>query len=303
MSDRLPPLTALRAFDAAARHMSFQMAAAELNVTPAALSFQIKSLEQHLGAPLFIRRNRAVELTEAGKALAPGAAEGFATLITAWGAARRALDTRGLTVTAGPAFTASFLVPRLYDFAEAHPDIDLRISASLHLSDLERDGFDVAIRFGPGWRESGIPLFEEIWTPMASPELAAQITAPSDLMTLPLVHCSEDFVDVRADWPSWFSAVGLSAPSRSGPTFNRPEHALGAATQGQGVVLGRVSLAEQDLKAGRLIMPLAESLKRDTGCRAILRREDCARSAAFVAWLRAQMKTLSDLAQGLVIVG
>ncbi len=109
MSDRLPPLTALRAFDAAARHMSFQKAASELHVTPAALSFQIKSLEEHLGGPLFYRLNRAVELTEAGRALAPGAQEGFETLSAAWRAARRSLETNVLTVTAGPAFTSKCL--------------------------------------------------------------------------------------------------------------------------------------------------------------------------------------------------
>ena len=106
MLDRLPPLTALRAFDAAARHMSFAKAASELNVTPAALSFQIKSLEDHFGQPLFRRLNRAVELTEAGRALAPGAADGFETLAAAWRAARRVQDNKSLIVTAGPAFTA-----------------------------------------------------------------------------------------------------------------------------------------------------------------------------------------------------
>ena len=106
MSDRLPPLTALRAFDAAARHMSFAKAADELSVTPAALSFQIKSLEEHLGAPVFRRLNRAIELTEAGRALVPGTRDGFVALNAAWRAARRLTDQRVLTVTAGPAFTS-----------------------------------------------------------------------------------------------------------------------------------------------------------------------------------------------------
>src|SRR5210317_545459 len=119
MPDRLPPLTALRAFEAAARHMSFAKAADELNVTPAALSFQIKSLEEHLGAPLFRRLNRAVELTEAGRALSPGATEGFQALSAAWRAAQRLQDEQTLTVTAGPAFTAKWLAPRLYEFAQA----------------------------------------------------------------------------------------------------------------------------------------------------------------------------------------
>ena len=119
MTDRLPPLTALRAFDAAARHMSFAKAAEELHVTPAALSFQIKSLEENLGTPLFHRLNRAVALTEAGETLAPGCRDGFAALNGAWAAARRLLDAASLTVTAGPAFTAKWLAPRLFEFAQA----------------------------------------------------------------------------------------------------------------------------------------------------------------------------------------
>ena len=123
MSDRLPPLTSLRAFEAAGRHLSFAQAAAELNVTPAALSFQIKSLEENLGQQVFRRLNRAVELTEAGRALLPGCTDGFEALRTAWRAAQRLNDTNTLTVTAGPAFTAKWLAPRLFDFAQAHPEI------------------------------------------------------------------------------------------------------------------------------------------------------------------------------------
>ena len=150
MVDRLPPLTALRAFEAAARHMSFAKAAGELHVTPAALSFQIKTLEEHLGQPLFRRLNRAVELTEAGRTLQPGAAEGFGALARAWRAVRRLADSSVLTVTAGPAFTAKWLAPRLFDFARAHPGIELRFSASLRIMDFDRDEIDVAIRHGTG---------------------------------------------------------------------------------------------------------------------------------------------------------
>ncbi len=150
MSDRLPPLTALRAFEAAARHLSFAQAAAELNVTPAALSFQIKSLEDHLGHPVFRRLNRAVELTEAGRALAPGVTDGFAALSAAWRNTQRLSDNKTLTVTAGPAFTSKWLAPRLFEFAQAHPEIELRFSASLRLIDFDRDEVDVAIRFGLG---------------------------------------------------------------------------------------------------------------------------------------------------------
>ena len=156
MLDRLPPLTALRAFEAAARHMSFAKAADELHVTPAALSFQIKSLEEHLGAPVFHRLNRAVELTEAGRALAPGISEGFQSLNAAWRTAQRLTNETTLMVTAGPAFTAKWLAPRFYEFARAHPEIDLRFSATLRNLDFGRDEVDVAIRFGLLKEEPGL---------------------------------------------------------------------------------------------------------------------------------------------------
>ena len=163
MADRLPPLTALRAFDAAARHMSFAQAAAELNVTPAALSFQIKSLEEHLGTPLFHRLNRAVQLTEAGHALAPDAQAAFETLSAGWRAALRTQDHQSLIVTAGPAFTAKWLAPRLFEFAQAHPEIELRFSASLRIMDFARDNIDVAIRFGAG---AGLNIARSVQLPM-----------------------------------------------------------------------------------------------------------------------------------------
>ena len=184
MTDRLPPLTALRAFEAAARHMSFARAAAELNVTPAALSFQIKSLEEHLGAPVFRRLNRAVELTEAGRTLAPGTTEGFTQLAAAWRAARRVTETRTITVTAGPAFTAKWLAPRMFDFAAGHPEIEMRFSASLRIMDFDRDDIDVAIRFGMGVDTGlfSVPLIQEWVTPLVAPSLAPDLKSPEDLL-------------------------------------------------------------------------------------------------------------------------
>ena len=181
MPAHLPPLNALRAFEAAARHMSFARAADELHVTPQALSLQIKSLEAHLGAPLFHRLNRAVELTEAGRALVPGAREGFTALTRGWAAARRATDPSRLTVTAGPAFTARWLAPRLPDFARAHPDIELSFSASLRRMDMATDAVDVAVRFSdhdePGLYNGA--LIEEWVMPMMSPALARAHPTPA----------------------------------------------------------------------------------------------------------------------------
>jgi len=258
MSDRLPPLTALRAFDAAARHMSFARAANELNVTPAALSFQIKSLEEHLGQPLFRRLNRAVELTEAGRALAPGTADGFQTLAAAWRAARRLQDNTTLTVTAGPAFTAKWLAPRLYEFAHAHPEIELRFVAGLKIIDLERDGVDVAIRFGYGPDPGlfSLSLADEWVTPVMTPTMAERFPKAEDLRNAPLIFDqSIDFLDPPCDWPSWFRAVGIDYTPTHGARFSQADHAIDAVLAGVGVALGRRALVIKELHEGRLVAP------------------------------------------------
>ena len=256
MADRLPSLTALRAFEAAARHMSFAKAAEELFVTPAALSYQIKSLETELGHPLFIRLNRAVELTEAGRALAPDAGQAFEALSSAWRGVRQMFDSDVLTVTAGPAFTSKWLAPRLYEFAQEHPDIELRFWASLKLVDLARDGVDVAIRFGLG-NDGDVyarPLIREWMTPMMTPEMAGDIKSPADLGRAVLIH--DDSLKAFAspgDWKSWAKAAELTLDTSHGPRFSQADHALDAALSGAGVVLGRVSLATRALESGRLV--------------------------------------------------
>lgn len=261
--DRPAPFTALRAFEAAARHLSFAAAADELNVTPAALSFQIRSLEDHLGAPVFHRRNRAVTLTEIGKALYPDIAEGLTTLSGAWGTARRRVTASSLTITAGPAFTAKWLAPRLYTFAHANPDLELRFAASLRVMDFTRDEIDVAIRFGT---EDAPGLFHEVilqeWvTPMMHPNLAATIKVPSDLLKLPLIHDeSIDFLKAECGWAGWFRAMGIAAPDKHGPSFSQADHAIDLALAGGGAVMGRASIAERALSDGRLIAPFAETL-------------------------------------------
>ncbi|MFQ6551293.1 transcriptional regulator GcvA [Aestuariibius insulae] len=263
MSERLPPLTALRAFEAAARHLSFAKAAEELSVTPAALSFQIKSLEEHLGQPVFRRLNRAVELTEAGRALQPGMQEGFAALNGAWRVARKLNDTKRLTVTAGPGFTSKWLAPRLFKFAQENPDLELRFSASLRLMDFDRDEVDLAIRFGQGGDEGlySRTLIREWLTPMMTPQMAKGLRAPEDLLDLPLIHQDDiGFLEPPMGWPAWFRAVGVEPPEMAGPHFSQADHAVNAALAGAGVVLGRVSLAESHLREGQLVMPFARAL-------------------------------------------
>lgn len=303
MRERLPPLTALRAFDAAARHMSFQKAAAELNVTPAALSFQIKSLEEHFGGPLFLRHNRAVELTEAGRALAPGARDGFETLAAAWRAAQRVTDHASLTITTGPAFTAIWLAPRLYSFARAHPEIELRFSASLDLVDLTRSEVDLAVRFGYGPDDPALhaePFLEDWVTPMMTPDLARLCPDVSALSDAPLIHQDDiRFLDPPCDWPAWFLAAGLPARDWAGQRYSQADHALDAALSGAGIILGRVALAARALQDGRLIAPFRPALKTIANYRIICEKgaENRPQIVAFRDWLIAQTSEVATLSR------
>lgn len=296
MPDRLPSLTALRAFDAAARHMSFAKAAEELNVTPAALSFQIKSLETHLGQPLFRRLNRAVELTEAGLALAPGTRDAFEMLGTAWRRTRALGEARAVTVTAGPAFTAKWLAPRMFRFAESHPEVELRFVASLRIMDIEREEIDVAIRFGygddEGEGEGGVTLIDEWFTPMMAPPMARRFPDPADLPANLLLHQDDTaFLDPPCDWPAWFRAAGLPHPEGAGQHFSQADHALDAAASGAGVVLGRRSLAGAALAEGRLVAPYGIALTTRAHYRMITRSgaQNNPGAQAFIDWISAEI--------------
>ena len=299
MSDRLPPLTALRAFEAAARHMSFAQAAAELNVTPAALSFQIKSLEEHLGAPVFRRLNRAVELTPEGLALRGGVSEGFDLITTAWRSARRQAQSNVLTVTAGPAFTAKVLAPRMFDFAQAHPEIDLRFSATLRIVDFQRDDIDVAIRFGYP-KQDGLfskVLIEDWIAPMMTPELAERYDTPEKLLDAPLIFDdSIDFLSPRADWAQWFKANGISAPPLKGAHFSQADHAVDAALTGGGIALARSTVAASSLSDGQLVAPFEIALASGANFRFVCPKghETKPQVEMFAAWLDREIEELRD---------
>ena len=290
MNERLPPLTALRAFEAAARHMSFAKAADELHVTPAVLSYQIKSLETELGQPLFRRLNRAVELTAAGKALSPGTTEAFERLRAAWRQTRRLQDSGVLTVTAGPAFTSKWLAPRMYEFAQKHPEIDLRFVASLRLVDFDRDEVDLAIRFGTEV-EDGLfaePLIAEWLTPIMPPALAETLTGPQDLPRVPLIH-DDSLINFATptDWDTWCAAAGVSLDTSHGPRFSQADHSLDAAMSGAGVVLGRITLATRALESGRLVAPFDVGIVADAQFRFVCPAgaETKPKIAAFRAWV------------------
>lgn len=273
MPHRLPPLNSLRAFEAVARHLSFQDAAAELSVTPAAVSYQIRQLEEHLGHQMFHRLNRSISLTDAGKALYPGLRDGFSRLHDAVSVVERFSDANTLVISVGPAFAAKCLAPRLWRFLERHPDIDARISANLRFSDFGADGVDLAIRFGTG-RYPGLfteHLIDEEVLPLCSPTYAAdhRLKEPEDLRGATLIHDgSLEFADGVpgyrggiVDWRGWLEKVGVEGIDTShGLRFNHADHALDAAVEGAGVVLGRKVLGGGDLKTGRLIAPVDHSI-------------------------------------------
>ena len=283
--------------------MSFALAADELNVTPAALSFQIKSLEEHLGQPVFRRLNRAVELTEAGRVLMPGVADGFASLTQAWRSVTRLNDNKNLTVTAGPAFTSKWLAPRMYDFAQAHPEIELRFAAGLRIVDIEREDVDVAIRFGLG-TAVGVysrPLIRDWLTPMMTPEMAAQYPTVADLGRAPLVHDdSIAFLNAKTDWAAWGREAGVDLDMSHGARFSQADHALDAAMSGLGVVLGRVSLATRALEQGRLVAPFEIALITAAQFRFIcpLGTEKRPHVAAFEAWILKEIETSRVFEEG-----
>ncbi len=307
MSEALPPLTALRAFEAAARHLSFAKAAEELNVTPAALSFQIKSLEQHLGEPVFRRLNRAVELTELGRTLQPGLFDGFQSIASAWRSARRVVDSTGLTVTAGPAFTANWLAPRLFRFSSDHPEIELRFVATLRALDFQRDEVDVAIRFSRH-AEKGLfskTLIHEWVTPMVHPSLADRIRTPSDLAKLPfLLQDDTQFLEKEIGWPAWFKAMGVEPPPLTGSHFSQADHAVNAALAASGVILGRVSLAQRFLKEGQLVMPFPETFWAPASYRIVCPdgQEGRPQIAQFIEWISAEVKEMEPLSEGRVFL-
>lgn len=257
---RLPPLNALRAFEAAARHLSFSAAAAELHVTPAAISHQIKGLEDDLGVKLFRRLNREVQLTDAGQACLPGLRDGFDRIAEAVSRAQRQ-DAAGIvTVSSSPGLAAKFLVPRIETFRTLHPEIDLRIDASMHLVDLTRENVHVALRYGHG-RYPGLDvklLMRTAVVPVCAPSLlrgAHPLRTPHDLRHHMLIHDETLANDPSCpDWAMWLRAAGVDGvDSHRGLRFNQVALALDAAIAGRGVVLTRNIFAADDLAAGRLV--------------------------------------------------
>jgi LysR family glycine cleavage system transcriptional activator len=260
MNGHLPPLSALRAFEAAARLKSFSKAADELNVTPAAISHQIHALEEDLGVRLFHRLSRSIELTASARLLHPGLSEAFAGIQAAVRRLRAHNDTGTLTVTASPSIAAKWLVLRLHRFQTQCPQIDVRISTTDDVVDLTKGEFDIALRYGAG-RYHGLDvelLLQNEVFPACSPlllEAGPPLRTPEDLRHHALIH--DQAVDrdpLAPTWPMWLKAAGVGGiPPASGLTFSVGYMALDAAIAGHGVVLAYSTIAAADLVAGRLV--------------------------------------------------
>jgi LysR family glycine cleavage system transcriptional activator len=264
MARRLPPLSTLRSFEAAARLLSFSKAAQELHVTHGAVSRSIRHLEDYLGRPVFQRMTRAVKLTPTGATYAAAVRDVLDRLSTAT-VALQDQDSQGvLNVSTLDSFAAKWLLPRLFRFRRSHGDIDVRLSTSDQLADFVSDGIDMAVRFGRG-RYPGVAselLMREDVFPVCSPALpTAQhpLSKPAHLKHHTLIH--DDF---PIDWAMWLRTAGVSGvdPHR-GLKFQSSGHAVQAAVQGDGVALGRSALVADDLLAGRLIQPFTLRLPSD----------------------------------------
>jgi LysR family glycine cleavage system transcriptional activator len=288
MARRLPPLNALKAFEAAARHRSFTRAAAELHVTQAAISHQVKQLEQWLGLKLFERKGHALTLSVHGKAYLPDLTGVLDDLAAATARlADNALAGR-LRITVLPSFASKWLIPRLRGFQQAHPDIDLQLSSSPDLFDFSGTDYDLGIRSGTGrWRGLQADLVaHETLSPVCSPAVLASgspLRAPSDLGKHTLLHDQP-----RDLWPRWLAAAGAAeVDATSGPAFSDSALVLQAAIEGHGVALGRLLLAADDLAAQRLVQPFGQTLQNDYSYWLVYPKAAAARPrvAAFRTWL------------------
>lgn len=264
---RLPPLNALRSYEAAARHLSFTRAAGELGVTPAAVSHQVKMLEDHIGIALFQRVNRQLVLTEAGEACLPGIRAAFDGLASAIDSISTAGRSGVLTVSVAPSLAGKWLLPRLERFKSVHPDVDVRVSPSIQLVDFASGETDVAIRYGTG-RYPGLTselLISESVVPVCSPRLLdgpQPLRSPADVRLHTLLHDDSPDEDASCPpWALWLKAAGVEGVDATrGPRFTQPSLVLEAAILGQGIALAKSTIAAADLAEGRVIKPFELTL-------------------------------------------
>src|SRR4030088_631423 len=296
MTARLPSLNGLRAFEAAARHLSFTLAASELNVTQTAISHQIKRLEQELGISLFVRQNRALTLTPEAKDYLPGVRAAFNDLRLATDRLLRKDNDHVLTISTLASLAAKWLLPRLSAFQQGHPGIDVRITTSTGLVDFKSGDVDAAIRYGrgqwPGVRADWL-MADQLF-PVCSPALltgSKPLRCPEDLANHVLLHTSAGLED---DWRLWLTAAGLPATlsKQPGLTFDLSFMTVQAAIDGIGVAIGRTSYVEADIAKGRLVVPFKITLPADAGFYLVSpeARADSPKLSAVRPWLTASLQ-------------
>lgn len=290
MAARLPSLNGLRAFEAAARHMSFTLAASELNVTQTAISHQIRRLEEELGIRLFIRQNRALSLTPEAREYLPGIRAAFNDLRLATDRLLRKDASNVLTVSTLASLAAKWLLPRISDFQDKHPGMDVRITTSTALVDFKSGDVDAAIRYGrgqwPGLRADW--LMADRMFPVCSPDLlkSKPLRKPGDLANHVLLHSSAGNDD---DWRLWLTAAGLpnDLSKQPGVTFDLIFMTIQAAIDGLGVAMGRTSYVQDDIAKGRLVVPFEIELPVDAGFYLVSpeAKSDTIKLSAFRKWL------------------
>lgn len=293
---RLPPLAAVRAFEAAARHSGFQSAGEELHVSAGAVAHQVKQLENWLGIVLFQRLARGVVLTAAGRQYAQALRPLLIGLADASEAVKRHGDEHVVTVTSVPSLVARWLMPRLGRLRERHPEIDMRVLASLHPADFAREGVDVAIRLGagpyPGLKSD--VLLEEWFSAVCSPAFKAaapDVREPADLLRHPLLHDeTEPRIPEEINWARWLQAFGLHYTGAARPSFSHTYLTLEAAAGGQGVALAAEPFIEEDLRCGRLVRLFPQRVPGPYRFHLLRLPEAEARPAvkAFCDWIKAE---------------
>ena len=291
----LPPLDALVAFESAARHLSFTRAAEEVALTQSAVSRQIQALESRLGVTLFRRLHRAIALTDEGRTLQLAVVDALVRLDRATREIRQTDRIKSVIVTTTAGFAGLWLIPRLADFVAAHPGIDVRITTSYELVNLERDAVDVAIRYRPidvALPAGAMTLFGETVFPVCSPKLRASKVAPlrepADLARHILLNMEGDNSEQLLDWNLWLHALGVADLKPAGMLrFSSYDQIIQAAIAGQGVALGRMPLLERQLAERQLVAPFRKSLVSPRGYCVIVstRSADRPEVRAFVDWL------------------
>ena len=292
----LPPLDALVAFESAARHLSFTRAADEVALTQSAVSRQIQALEQRIGVPLFRRLHRAIALTDEGRTLHLAVVDALVRLDRATREIRHAERVKAVIVTTTAGFAGLWLIPRLSAFVAAHPGVDIRISTSNEVVNLERDGVDVAVRYRPvdaALPPGAMQLFGETVFPVCSPRLragkdgGAPLREPADLATHILLKMEGDSSQL-VDWDLWLHALGFADLKPAGMLhFSSYDQLIQAAVAGQGIALGRLPLIERQLAGRQLVAPFRKSLVSPRSYCVIVstRSADRPEVRAFVDWL------------------